>query len=296
MSLKAIKKIIPKIIREKRWEFANYLLKRKIIAYLKSDRFVQGYSNSDRKDIYSFLKNNTLSVFPYEFTKKYKADNIQVYTDNECNLKYVLHENKRLYFKPEWTESQIKEYYNNLLIEQDIDSPHRYEFDNFYVNENDIVVDVGGAEGIFSLTVVERAKKIYLFEPDESWNISLQKTFEPWGKKITVVNKFVSDCNTENSVCLDDYFRGTDVTYLKVDAEGFEKQIISGAKIIISSSNLKKLKMVVCVYHRQNDAEEINELVKKHGFSTEFSKGYMIFKYDKYLTEPYLRRGLLRTC
>ena len=292
MILKAIKKIIPKIILEKRGKYLNWLFKRKLLAYLKKD-LVRGNDNGKRK-VYTFLKSNSLSIFPYEFVKKYKPVNIQVYTDSDCEMKYVLHENKCLYFKQNWTENQIKEYYNSLLVEQDIDSPHRYEYENFKVNEDDIVIDVGAAEGIFSLSVVERAKKIYLFETDKSWVPVLKKTFEPWSNKVVIVNKYVSNVNTDNEVCLDDYFSDRAITFLKADIEGAEILLLQGAQKILS--NHKPLKIVVCTYHRQNDAEVIDNLLKKHGFYTEFSKGYMIFKFDNYLTEPYLRRGLIRAC
>jgi hypothetical protein len=38
---------------------------------------------------------------------------------------------------------------------------------NFDVDVDDIVGDIGAAEGSFGLSIVEKAKKLYLFEMDE---------------------------------------------------------------------------------------------------------------------------------
>ena len=87
--------------------------------------------------------------------------------DNEKGMCYVLYDSKRLYFKKGWSEERVQGYYNSLLIEQDAASPHRYESADFRVREGDVVVDAGVAEGIFALSVVERAKELYLFEADK---------------------------------------------------------------------------------------------------------------------------------
>ncbi|MDR2097290.1 MAG: hypothetical protein LBP37_02080 [Spirochaetaceae bacterium] len=60
-------------------------------------------------------------------------------------------------------------------------------------------------------------------------------------------------------------------------------------------SGAKDLRLSLCTYHRQNDALELETILKKHGFSTSYSDGYMLFIYgDEPLKEPYLRRGLIR--
>jgi hypothetical protein len=162
MTLKTlVKKIIPlpikRILRVKINKFRIHRLKIKIVKYLRKNK--EQYKWGNIEDILSFYKNNSFSTFPYNYTNKYKSKDVVVYADDDCNMKYVLHDKKRMYFKMSWSEETIKKYYNDLLIEQDIDSPHRYEYNNFQVNEGDIVVDVGVAEGNFALSVVERAKK-----------------------------------------------------------------------------------------------------------------------------------------
>jgi hypothetical protein len=295
ISKETIKKIIPISIQKKRWEYQakirenkeNVPLKRKIIKYLK-DNVIE----DDMKEVYNFLKKNPFSIFPYNFIKKYKHNAIMVYTDDDCDMKYVLHDGKRLYFKSELNKNEIKTQYNGLQLEQDIDSPHRYEYGNFKVENGDIVVDIGTAEGNFALSVVERAKKLYLFEADKSWISALEKTFAPWKDKVVIINKYVSDNNSDTTVCLDDYFKGIDISFIKIDVEGAEIKVLNGGRKL--SSAQKKIKIAVCTYHRQNDAEEINKMLKADDFVTEFSKGYMLFKLDSEFTAPYLRRGLIR--
>jgi hypothetical protein len=289
-----LKNIIPVSIRKKRVEYktkvSDYLLRKKILRFL--ERRI-GIVEDDFLDVYTFLKHNPFSVFPYEYIKKYNYRNIAVYTDTECDMKYVMNDNRRLYFKHEMNEVEIQKYYNGLLIEQDIDSPHRYEYKDFKVNDGDIVADVGVAEGNFALSVIERVKKIYLFESDKSWIEALEKTFELWKEKVVIINKYVSNISSaDGQICLDDYFSGERIDFLKADIEGAERLLIMGSERIFSEE--KERKIVICTYHCQNDAEEIERTLSNMRFKTEFSKGYMIFKYDTALSPPYLRKGLIR--
>ena len=265
------------------------LIKRKILAYLQKevlqdkDEFVK---------MVTFLKKNPLAVYAYDFIKKYHPANIQVYTDNECDMRYVMYENKRLYFRPGMTEKQIQKYYNMLLTEQDIDSPHRYEYERFRVEEGDVVADIGVAEGNFALSVVERASKVYLFESDPHWIVALKKTFDPWKEKIVIVNKSVSNDNTDREARLDDYFNHCEVNFIKIDVDGAEMQVLQGAKHFLT--NQKRLNIAVCTYHKQQDAEVIGAFLKNCQFRLSFSKGYAICFWDRKAPFPWLRRGLIR--
>jgi len=86
-----------------------------------------------------------------------------------------MHENKRLYFPENWNTERIRDCYNNLCIEQDKDSPHRYEADGYIVQEGDVIADVGAAEGIWALNYTEKAGKIYLFEYNQEMDKSVRK-------------------------------------------------------------------------------------------------------------------------
>jgi hypothetical protein len=244
------------------------------------------------KEIIDFLKKDLFSIFPYEFIHKYELPNVLY--DNDCKMHYILHKSKKLYMPSEWNESKCANYYKGLCIEQDMDSPHRYEVENYIVKEGDVIVDIGAAEGIWALENAEKASKIYLFECEEKWIKALQKTFEPYNEKIEIINKFISNVTEENEVAFDDFFNGHKINFVKADIEGTERKFLQGAKNILQNKN--DIKLLLCTYHRENDEITLKEILEKYGFATEYSKGYMLFlySYGKELKEPYIRRGLIR--
>jgi hypothetical protein len=205
----------------------------------------------------------------------------------------VLHDGKKMFFPPDWSDFKIQASYSALLREQNIKSPHRYETDEFCVREGDIIVDCGAAEGIWALSSVEKAKKIYLFECEEVWINALKKTFEPWKDKVEIVDKFVSDKNAPGCVTLDDVLGDEGANFIKADIEGAEVSMLLGAEKTLKAR--RNMRLSLCTYHQQNDAHDLNAILTKHGFSTSFSHGYMLFIYDeKPLEAPYLRRGIIR--
>jgi hypothetical protein len=281
--------VVINIIQKKRQTYNKYKFKCQILKTLLKDK--KKYELSEIDKIVKYLKYNPLSIFPYNFIEKYKKNNINVFFDEKCSMHYVLQDNKKLYFRRDWDRLYIQEYFNGLLFEQDIDSPHRYEYDDFCVKHNDVVVDVGAAEGNFSLSIVEKVNKLFLFEVDKAWIDALKMTFMPWKEKVFIVNKYVSN-NSNESVKLDDFFYNVDINFLKVDIEGAEMELIEGAENILLTQN--NIKAVFCTYHKQDHAEQIKTFLNNKGYSTSFSKGYMIFYHDALLSPPYLRRGLIR--
>jgi predicted GNAT superfamily acetyltransferase len=93
---------------------------------------------------------------------------------------------------------------------------------------------------------------------------------------------------------LDKFFEHKKIDFIKADIEGAEAQLLKGAEAILSRQ--APMKIVLCTYHKHNDAEMLQRTLAEKGFRTEFSKGYMIFWYEIYdkLKPPYLRRGLIR--
>lgn len=230
-------------------------------------------------------------MFPYENTRKYSKNDIEVIYDISCKMNYVMHNGKRLYFPARFDKS-IKNYYNALRKEQDAQSPHRYEVDGFIVREGDIIADVGAAEGNWALDNIEKAGRVYLFETDGFWVEALSKTFEPWKEKVTIVNKFVSNKNTKNETTLDEYFKDKRLDFIKADIEGAEISLLLGAKNVLADNS--NLKLLICTYHRQDDGKRIKEILESSGYYTEYSQKYMLYINDPELEEPYIRRGLIR--
>jgi hypothetical protein len=244
------------------------------------------------KEVLDYIISNGVSYFPYNFKNNYKIDDIKVYDDPDTNFKYVIHQNKKLFFKKSWNEDEIKKYYLSLIVEQDEKSPHKYLTRQFNVDENDVLVDVGVAEGNFSLSVIEKVSKVYMFEADYEWIEAINLTFSPWKDKIEIISKFVSDNNSGNCIKLDDYFKNIKFDFIKIDVDGAESKLLDGAKKIISNNDA--LKIAICTYHKQNDEDDFTKLLEKFGFTVNHSDGYMIFYDDKKQFPPYLRRGLLR--
>jgi len=282
------RRLVPKFVRK---AIDNRRTKNTILNYY--DQLPETGINEEEQTALAYLRKNSLCVFPYPFQEQYNRNDIAVYEDEKLNLKYVLLDGKRLYFKRNSSTRGIKRNYNFLLIEQDMASPHRYLTDDFDVNNQDILVDVGAAEGNLALSVIEKVKKVYLFETDKKWIEALEATFSPWKDKVEIVNKFVSNRNDAEHVSLDQFFKDKEVfNFLKIDAEGAESDIFDRCETLLSSA--EKLKIAVCCYHKPDDAKIFQALLMGKDFSVSFSEGYMIFNEPKTFSPPYLRKGVLR--
>jgi hypothetical protein len=286
------KKFLPKSFQIELTRFFNnerYQLRINIIKYLYE--YLKKKEDDEIAEILQYLKKNPLTNIPYNLTNK-ETGSISVYSDDKVNMKYVLFDDKRLYFPRGWKAHHVSGFYKNILKEQDINSPHRYEYGQFYVNKSDVVVDIGSSEGLFGLSIIDRAKVLYLFECDTAWIEALTETFRPWKDKVKIVNKYVSDIDTDKSITLDSYFKEECINFIKMDVEGAENEILAGAKNILSSS--ENLKIAICTYHRKNDYDDLKNILSAYGYNIDHSKGYIFHLGEKNLTPPYLRRCLIR--
>jgi hypothetical protein len=243
-------------------------------------------------EIIEYFEKHDFSDFTYEFTKKYDAGDINVFYDASCNMCFVLHNEKKLFFPKDMSIERIRECYNWLCLEQDAESPHRYETEEYRVKAGDIIADVGAAEGIWALDNVEVAGKIYIFEYQQGWIEALKNTFEPWKEKVSIIDKYVSNTNGIEKTTLDSFFTEKTINFIKADIEGSEVALVEGSKTLFSKSD--NLKLLLCTYHKENEAKELKEMLEKSGFTTEYSTGYMLFTFEKEFKEPYIRRGLIR--
>ena len=248
--------------------------------------------NHEQLQVVDFVQKNGVKIFPYHFTEKYTQQNIEVYLDQQCGLKYVLQEGKRLYFKRKWSDDRIRRSFHDLTLEQDEQSPHRYLTDSFKLTSDDVLVDFGAAEGNFSLAMIEQVKKVYLFEADREWIEALEQTFAPWKDKVEIIPKFVSDRDDDNHCSGDVFFADKEVSFFKIDVDGGERGLLKGMNKTIHEK--KGLKIALCTYHQHDDEMEFTTLLTTAGYHVSPSQGYMIFYYDKKLKAPYLRRALIR--
>jgi len=241
---------------------------------------------------HSLENKNVSMVWPYPYVKSYEARNIEVFKDVSNDLFYVLQGGRKLYFSRKFRSIEaVQDNYNSLVVEQNPDSPHLYLKSGFQVNEGDFVVDIGAAEGNFSLDIVEKAGKIVIIEAEAHWIEALNATFEPWKDKVEIIHKYISDTNTDRCATLKSIVGERPIDFLKLDVEGAEMSILKSSADILSRKQVRKL--AVCTYHKKNDEKNFDKLLKGYGYEISQTPGIMLFVYGK-LAPPYFRKVLMQ--
>lgn len=163
------------------------------------------------------------------------------------------------------------------------DDSHFYEVPETRVAPNDVVLDCGAAEGIFSLRVLERAQYIIAFEPLPLFIESMQKTFAQYASKVfiqpyalsdvegnaflsgtslygTVVKDTVEDNIPIQITTIDKWSEqsGLRVDFIKGDLESFEYKMLRGGAETIRRD---KPKIALTVYHPGNNWRQIYEFL-----------------------------------
>lgn len=262
--------------------------------YFQKSKLMARYEKAgdrEEKEIVRYLKGHDLDVFNYPFVEKYRADDIFIGREN--GLLFTIHNGKKLYFSKDYdTEEKAKRYYLSLRVEQDADSPHRYLTESFQVADRAVVVDAGAAEGIFSLDVIDKVKKIYMFEPEKNWVDALQHTFQNYMDRVVIINKCVSNYTNDETTTIDEAVEEEKVDFIKMDIEGEEYYALEGAERLLRKS--PDVKCVICTYHQEFAYEVIKNRLEEIGFCTTHSKGYMWFmEHFNEMRPPVLRRGLI---
>lgn len=159
---------------------------------------------------------------------------------------------------------------------------HFYEIPETRVGEGEMVLDCGAAEGIFGLRVLERAGRVTLFEPAETFVKSMGKTFagsdkveivpmaigaqeaDVWFEDRSIYSRISEDANAGRKVhvtTLDAWASkaGRRVDYIKADVEGYELDLLQGAVGILKRD---KPKLALTVYHPENNWREIDRYIR----------------------------------
>jgi FkbM family methyltransferase len=157
---------------------------------------------------------------------------------------------------------------------------HYYEIPETTVSPEDVVVDCGAAEGLFSLLIVNRCAKIYAIEPLPTFVKAMQRTFAhagnieilPYGLAESPGVAYMDDNSIASAVSdkgntrielktIDNLFyeQGIAISYLKADLEGFEMNMLRGASKTIAAN---KPKVAITTYHKKEHAGEIQAFLK----------------------------------
>lgn len=241
-----------------------------------------------------FLKHYGYAVLiPERFIEDYDWRKLSSAQDAEGYPYVTLNSGKRLFMPGRLSLKQAKIQVNHLLTEQDKRSPHRYLTDMFNVTAEDVIADVGSAEGCLSLEVVDRVKHVYLFEAEPEWTEPLKRTFAPWKDKVTVVRKFVTDRDGSDCIRLDSFFKseGVTPTFVKMDVEGAEMAVLRGMQALLDAG--APMKIAACTYHLPEAHQEISAMLQSRGFTCETSRGVMFSRIGG-VRPPYFRKGLIR--
>lgn len=157
---------------------------------------------------------------------------------------------------------------------------HYYQVPETKVKKTDVIFDCGAAEGIFCFLNHQQAEHIYAFEPLPEYVEGLKKTFQDianvtvlnlaLGEKCAEaylkkagINSSITTEKTEHkvSVVTVDHFcyeYKIKPSYIKADLEGYEINLLKGAKETIKQY---KPKIAITTYHKETHAQEIKELL-----------------------------------
>ena len=283
MIVNLYRKLLPLFFRTKVYNFVlgdilffkrnfDIILKSKFIAY-----FFWILPKTEENKAYRFMGKYGLTSYPYPYMLEHKNKTVSVEHDLNLNLPFIIHNNKKLYFKATSSDEEIVILYKALTTEQDERAAHRY-VRSYEELKGRTLLDVGSAEGIFSLHTIEFVNHIYLFEYDPEWVKPLMATFVPWKDKVTLIPKYIDEKTDDISITLDDFLRDKqkENLFIKMDIEGAERRALNGAKETLK--NVKNLRMSVTTYHQKNDPEFISEFVSKYGLNYEFSDGLMYWR------------------
>ncbi len=265
-------------------EYLNYLL------YQKNK--ILNYFTEKESKIYEYELSCLRRSMPYNMTcdvndykEKYneiEKDLDSITFDKQTDMFFLVRNGRRLYFKKSLdTRKKVEQYYSYLAYEQTDNSPHKYDSESFSVQKNDILADCGAAEGIFGLDHIDLVDKLYLFEYEEEWIAALRQTFLPYRNKVEIIPKYLSDVvGDESCTTLDACFENDRVTFIKMDLEGHEYNVLRGGKNTLQRKD--PLKLAIAVYHNKEDESKILQYLSgiTENFYYEKSNGYLLHGWE----------------
>ena len=282
-----IKKLKSIVYRFRKWKY-NFVLRKNIVKYYNKNENI--ISDFDLLNALKYYVKNEITVFPYDFKEEYNKTNYTI--NSEEGFNYYLLNGIKLFFKKNWSVLSCVSYLKALLVEQDVRSPHCYCNEEFELQMDETLLDIGTAEGNFTVLNIHKVKDIFIFEYNNEWLEALNKTFHLFDN-VKIIHKKVDSSTSKNTIALDDMPElYSKKLFIKMDVEGGERDIFKGMEKLLSQN--KDIRLAICTYHGFNDALEFEKYFKDKGFKTEFSDGYMLYYFAKDLKPPFLRKGVIR--
>ena len=159
------------------------------------DDIFKKYGQQEDPEIQQLLKNmkQKEEIGVYYFNENVKWTPYEAYYDKSKDLHFIWFEGKKVFIKRNVKFHKIGKrlFYRDIWYEQDRNSPHLYEEGEVFVNEGDVIVDVGACEGNFSIHNIDKVSKAYVIECDPGWVEALKCTFEPYQDKVEIIETFV---------------------------------------------------------------------------------------------------------
>ena len=268
----------------------------KRIAFLLDDfkkEIIHKYSDNKDIDIINhieYLKTHDISIFNNEKMNK-MADRVrfEIEYDDKSGLLFSYWNEKKIYLKRSFNQKMAESYLRSIFIEQMHESPHSYKQVGYDISNGDVVVDIGAAEGFFSLDCIDIAKKVYIIECDEEWIEALEYTFLPYKEKTIIIPKKIGSVSDAEYITLDEINNIELINFIKMDIEGAEYEALCGAEKVLQMDGVK---MLICTYHNSEDAGIISSVLLENHFQVGFTRGYMVFLFEENMI-PEFRHGVL---
>ncbi len=181
---------------------------------------------------------------------------------------------------------------------------NRQYFDIPYLthSDNEVFMDCGSADGnttnMFIKWCEGKYDYVYAFEPNKifvdeflrnnlrgingeiiekgTWNKTDKLSFIENGLGSRVLNHTEGEVSTEVEVTsIDEVLNGKRATFIKMDVEGAETETIIGAKDTIKKY---RLKMAICIYHKQEDPWVIPSLLMEYNPDYRFCVRHFFYR------------------
>lgn len=229
-------------------------------------------NNVSFSELIKFLFKPKVATIAFKFIQKITKNEDFEITFNNID--------KKLFWPSKFSISRL----NQVVAESfDTEDWHYYQKEHTEINAGEIILDIGTAEGLLPISVIDKCQHIYMIEPSTLFCNCLHKTFSNFKEKTTIFNVavgnsdgkinfdenslegMISNENTAFSQELPIYKIDTLlnnkqlITYLKADIEGFELEMLKGAEQTIKNN---KPKIAITTYHTQNNPKEIIDLIK----------------------------------